>query len=216
MTSNFSDDEGHLERGQSLPGFALDPIGVIRRRWPWMLAVAGVGAALCAVYLMIWEPSYRARSTILVASQRISEDFVRSTVETDQLEKVSAILGEILSRRNLAELVSEYDLFPESDANSVELSMEEKVEIVRAAAVIAPDRSISTSARGNSSATVFEILFSHGDPVKAADVANDLASSFTDIHLRMRSRQAQITTEFLRRELSRTCLLYTSPSPRDS
>ena len=204
MTSNFSDDEGHLERGQSLPGFSLDPIGVIRRRWPWMLAVAGVGAALCAVYLMIWEPSYRARSTVLVASQRISEDFVRSTVETDQLEKVSAILGEILSRRNLAELVSEYDLFPESDANSVELSMEEKVEIVRAAAVIAPDRSISTSARGNSSATVFEILFTHGDPVKAAGVANDLASSFTDIHLRMRSRQAQITTEFLRRELSRT------------
>ena len=29
----------------ALPGFLLDPVGVVRRRWPWMLA-AIPGAAL--------------------------------------------------------------------------------------------------------------------------------------------------------------------------
>jgi len=198
------EDEGREDPGQGLPGFAFDPIGVIRRRWPWMLAVILAGSALCAVYLKTWEPSYQARATILVASQRISEDFVRSTIETDQLEKVSAILGELLSRRNLVDIVVRYDLFSQPDGASVELAMEEKVSITRSAIAIAADRSNPENQRRNSSATVFEILFSHGDPVKAAEVANDIASSFTDIHLRMRSRQARVTTEFLRRELGRT------------
>src|SRR5678816_2069672 len=39
-------------------------------------------------------------------------------------------------------------------------------------------------------------------PQRAADVANDLAGSFIDTHLKMRSRQARLTTEFLRRELA--------------
>ncbi|MEM9176212.1 MAG: Wzz/FepE/Etk N-terminal domain-containing protein [Myxococcota bacterium] len=194
-------DEGGDEAG-ALPGFVLDPIGVLRRRWLPMLLVILIGTAASVAYVQTRKPEYQARATVLVASQRISQQLITSTVETNQLEKVSAILGELYSRRTLSELIEEHDLFPtDPAAEGKPLTLEEKAALVRGKILIAPDRSNAANQDSRSSATVFEVLFTYSDPVKAAAVATDLASRFTDIHLRDRSRQARITTEFLRREL---------------
>lgn len=201
----YYDDPGDFDGeggGGGLPGFVTDPKGVIKRRWLWMVLVTIAGLATSVFYVQTRVPEYQARATVLVASQRISERFVQSTVESDQLEKVSAILGELLSRRKLTALIVEHDLFPVVEGVE-SLTMEEKTGIIRSAIAIGPDRSNQANS-DDSSATVFEILFTHGSADKAAAVANDLATSFTDIHLRMRSRQARITTEFLRRELEKT------------
>lgn len=193
--------EGSDEIG--LPGFLFDPMGVVRRRWPWMLLVLVVGFGLAGAFLVTREPTYQARATVLVASQRISEDFVQSTVVTDQLEKVNAILGELLSRRNLAAMIEEHGLFPD-EPGSEKATMEEKVAALRNSILIGPDSSRTGPQIVGSTATVFEVMFTYTDRFKAAAVANDLATGFTDIHLRIRSRQARLTTEFLRRELRQT------------
>lgn len=189
------------EESASLPGFITDPLGVLKRRWKWMLPVILLGLALGGLYLKQRQPTYLARATILVSSQRISEQFFRSTVESDQLEKVSAILGELLSRKNLAGLIEKHDLYTWGESDEP-LTLETKVAIMRSQIVIGPDRSNSANLEHNSTATVFEILYTYEDPVKAAAVTNALATGFTDIHLRMRSRQARLTTEFLRSELN--------------
>lgn len=194
-------DEGGQEAG--LPGFLHDPVGVIKRRWVWMALILVVGFAAGGAFLHLREPIYRARATVLVASQKISEQFVQATVETDQLEKVSAILGELLSRRHLAAMIEEHALYTAADGTDP-LTMEEKVDLMRGQILIGQDRSNSGGQAASSTATAFEVLFSDHDPVKAAQVANDLAAGFTDSHLRMRSRQARLTTEFLRRELTQT------------
>lgn len=196
------DNDGEGGSG-ALPGFVKDPMGVLRRRWIWMLIVLVLGIALSVVFVKTRVPEYQARATVLVTSQRISESLITTTVETDQLEKVSAILGELLSRRTLSELVEEHELYP-ATAEGPALTLEEKTAMLRSATVIGPDRSNPATHDPGSSATVFEVRFTYGDPIKAAAVANDLATLFTDIHLRMRSRQARITTEFLRRELRKT------------
>jgi succinoglycan biosynthesis transport protein ExoP len=186
----------------ALPAFLFDPVGVLRRRWPWMILILVAGLALGGAYLQFREPVYRARATVLVASQKISEQFVQATVETDPLEKVSAILGELMSRRQLAAMINEYSLYVPDDGAESTLTMEEKVSIMREQIQIGEDRSNTAGFRSRSTASVFEIVFSDRDPVKAANVANDLASGFQDIHIRMRSRQARLTTEFLGRELT--------------
>jgi len=191
------------EGGAGLPGFVHDPIGVLERRWIPMVVVLFTGIALIGVYVQTRVPEYQARATVLVASQRISESLIRSTVDSDQLEKVSAILGELLSRRKLIELIEEHELFP-PPSEGPGLTMEEKTTTVRGSILIRPDRTNHANHDAESSATVFEVLFRHESREKAAAVANDLANGFTDIHLRMRSRQARITTEFLRRELRKT------------
>lgn len=196
-------DHTDAEESGALPGFIGDPKGVLKRRWKWMVPVILAGLIGSAVFLNSRQPTYLARATVMVSSQRISEQFFQSTIESDQLEKVNAILGELLSRKNLSSLIQENDLYPAS-SELANLTLEAKVAIMRGRIVIGPDRTNSANMRDDNSSTVFEILFTWEDPEKAAAVANALASGFTDIHLRMRSRQARLTTEFLRRELTQT------------
>ncbi|MEZ4290358.1 MAG: hypothetical protein R3E53_07395 [Myxococcota bacterium] len=73
---------------------------MLKRRWRWMVPIVLVGLVLTGVYLKRRQDVYTARATVLIASQRISGALI-PIAETDQLEKVSAIVGELLSRRNL-------------------------------------------------------------------------------------------------------------------
>jgi len=61
------------------------------------------------------KPTYRAHATILITSQQIPEEFVRSTVREDTISNINAMIGEVLSRENLSRLVEDMGLVP-SDA----------------------------------------------------------------------------------------------------
>ena len=201
QSAEFDDsgDSGDVDESGALPGFVTDPVGVLKRRWMWMVPVLLIGAVLSGYYLYQRSPEFAARATILVSSQKISQQFFISTIESDQLEKVSAILGELLSRKNLAKLVAEHN--PYSVVGDVQvLTLEDKIGMMRSRIVIGPDRRNAANFDDNSSATVFEVRFTSGDAQKTADIVNALATGFTDIHLRMRSRQARLTTDFLRAE----------------
>lgn len=194
--SSASDDG---ESQGSLPAFARNPIGVLKRRWLWMLLclILGLGATVGLVATR--TPTYLAQTTILVSSQAIPEEFVRTTVLEDSLSHINAIVGQVVSRQNLKELVEKYGLFA---ALREELPLATVIDIMRASIEIYPQQTLADS-RGGPSSQVFVIAFEYQDPEIAADVANDLASFFTAANIEMRNRQAQLTTEFLRRELQR-------------
>lgn len=203
--SRDSDFDGFIETERSeetaaMPGFLLDPIGVLRRRWKWMLVVLVLGLTPTAIYLRGQQPTYLARATVLVTSQRISEEFFRPTVESDQLAKISAIVGELLSRQKLSQLIQEYGLYPSGEHREA-LTMEQKVAIMRSNITLGPDQASTRDQGPESSAVVYAFTFRSHDPQKAALITNALASGFNDTHLRIRSRQARLTTEFLGREL---------------
>ena len=203
--ADFDDfgDSGDGDESGALPGFVTDPIGVLKRRWMWMVPVLLIGALLSGYYLYQRSPDFAARATILVSSQKISQQFFVSTIESDQLEKVSAILGELLSRKNLAKLIAEHDPYSVVDGVEV-LTLEDQIDLMHSRIAIGPDRSNAANFDRKSSATVFEVRFASGDAQKTADIVNALATGFTDIHLRMRSRQARLTTDFLKTELAQS------------
>ena len=103
--------DGFEDRGA--PEFLRDPMGIIRRRWRWMLPVLAAGAVATVLFVVLLKPRYLAESTVLVTSQQISEDFVRSTLPADSLERVNALVGKILSRVTLVAIIEEHDLYPE-------------------------------------------------------------------------------------------------------
>ncbi len=195
----FVDQDG-ADEAVGLPSFLLDPIGVLKRRWKWMAVVLVIGLSATVLYLRDQRPTYLARATVLVTSQRISEEFFRPTVESDQLEKMSAIVGELLSRQKLASMIQKHNLYPDPEEGEP-LTFEEKVELMRENIVLGPDETRGTNSMRDSSAVVYEFTYRYYDPQLAADVTNELASGFNDTHLRIRSRQARLTTEFLQREL---------------
>jgi len=192
----MSDEEYLGDEAPGLPDFLQDPFGMLRRRWVWMSAALGMALLATAVLVAGVQPTYVATSTILIASQRIPEDFVRTTVEEDSLQQINAMMGQVLTRTNLAKLVEQFDLYPDLGTTR---TMEEITTLFRERLEITPVAGMAQAK--NEAARLIQIAFEHRDPVKAATVANETAGLFTSENLRRRSQQARLTTEFLRREL---------------
>lgn len=163
-----------------------------------MLAIAVLGPVSAAAVLMLQEPRYLAKATVLVASQRVAQDFVRPTIEEDPLERINALLGEVLSVENLNQLIDKHGLYPEQrDTVRREVlvaRMRRDIEVRQEVTVGAPARF--------ERAQILGISFTADEPDQAAAVANDVAQLFVVAGIRMRSEQARLTTEFMRRELA--------------
>ncbi len=185
------------EEATGLPEFLKDPIRAVRRRWPWMLAALLVGLAATAAVSVRLKPTYVASAILLVSSQQIPEDFVRPTVRDDSLERMNAMIGSILSGSNLSRLIEKYDLYASLREG---LPLSEVVAIMRGGVEVElvpgvnPGRRFETASR-------YSISFEADDPEIAANVANDLASLFTESSIERRGKRARLTTEFLRGQL---------------
>lgn len=197
--SAYEEESGSAIQKQLLE-LMLNPLGVIRRRWIWMTLALLTGFAATAVLLSTWVPAYRSTATVLVSSQQIPEAFVRSTVSgLDSLSNVNALVGEVLSHRNLSDLIEKYDLYAESGQG---VSRPEVAGMMRRHISITSQRNINQQ-RPNESSSIFAIAYEGESPTAAADVANSLASILIAASLEKRSEQARRTTDFLRRELDR-------------
>ncbi len=185
------------EESLQVPAFLQDPLGVLKRRWQWMAATIVVGLVLSSIAFWLWKPSYIAHATLLITSQQIPEEFVRSTVREDTIANVNTMAGTVLSQENLARILEKFDLYEEAqeDVPWIEL-----VDLMRANIELAPT---TDSSRRFQESLLYGISFEAQNPVKAAGVTNALAGLFVEASIARRKDQAQRTTEFLRRALER-------------
>jgi len=188
------------EAAGQLPAFISDPRGVARRRWPWLLGVAALGAVATAVYVSQIPVSYLASATLVISDQQIPTSFVQSTIVNDPLQKIDALVGEILSRERLAPLVEKHRLYANLRKNT---GMIDLVGIARANIFVAPAEAMGPKKRGTP-ANVFLISFRDGNPRVAAAMANDLATLFTAAAGKVRGDAARLTTEFMKAEKDRS------------
>ncbi len=190
--AKFEDEEV----GAQFPEFLRDPFGVVRRRWLWMLAALVVGGLGTGAFVTSIQPRYRAETTVLITSQQIREDIVRPTLREDSLQRINALVGEILSRETLSELVQKHGLYEELWD---ELALTDIAAIVREDVSIEAEQGLQS--HGTQAARLYKISFRADESELAAAMANDLASHFTSESIRSRSQQSRLTTEFLAREL---------------
>lgn len=204
FSGEWAEDES--ARGAVIAQFkalALDPRGLFRRRWLWMVITLLIGLTATAWIYMRLKPMYAAQATVLVSVQQIPEEFVRSTVSgLDSLSNVNATAGEILSFNNLSKLIEEHNLYPE-ERKVLELS--EVIAIMRESIAVAPGQTIGGGGRrhGQENSSIFMIEYISANPESAAIVANELSAGFIDSSIRRRNQQARTTTEFMERELER-------------
>ncbi len=196
------DEFDEVEGRSGLPEFLMEPQGVIRRRWPWMLAVFLVTSLAAGAFVTTMPETYQASASLLLAPQRIPEDFVRRTSLEGVPEMLNAIVGEILSRASLIAAADAQNLAERMVGGG---SSADLIQQMREGITVEQDREMGTrsSRRQAVGAFVLAIRFESPDPVIAADVANELASQFTSAQLRRQSRQARLASDFLRREAER-------------
>ena len=181
----------------SAPAFVTDPLGVLERRWRWMLGGLAVGLVAAVTAWLLWPVRYEAQATVVVSRQQVSKEIVPPTIQEDALSRIDALAAEVLSRKNLVGLIEEFDLYPEMRNN---FAMTEIVDRVREDVTLAAQQTVGRRRDLDASARVYAVGFEAADPVAAAGCANKLANHFVDASIARRVRQHQLTTDFLRRE----------------
>jgi len=175
-----------------------DPRGVLRRRWRPMSIVAGLGLVATAIATALQTPEYVAKATVMISSQKLSEEFVRPTIQEDTLERVNALLGEALSRGNLVQILEKRDLYPELRSEG---RLNEAIGALRRDIVVGVDKGV-VGAGTQERARILAVEFSAPTPEVAADGANDVTNLLVVAGVRQRSQQARLTSEFMRSELA--------------
>lgn len=188
MEDEFSDAQG----GSAVPGFVTDPKGVLARRWRWMVAGAVVCAVVATVVVSLLPQSYEASARLLFSSQRLPEDFVRSTLTESVDEQVNAMIGEVLSRESLEQVASSQGIAAADAAVSPEVLWN-----LREAIEIAPERLVTADRREPS--YIYRVTVTWSNAEVAAHITNDLIGRFITAHGERRARQVRLATDFLRR-----------------
>ncbi len=175
----------------------LDVLLEVWSRRKWLAILAFTAPFAVTVSLAIALPYlYRSSATLLVERPEVSETFVKSSVTSEPETRLHTISQEILSRAQLQELITRFDLYPEF-RNRV--TPEEVIERVRRDIRMEFKGADPQGGRGTTIA--FTLSFRGRDPETVAKVTNSLASLFVEENVRRRERQASGTAEFLRVQL---------------
>lgn len=172
-----------------------DYLGILRRRaLPAGLAFALV-FSVAAVVALLLPPTYRSTGTILVESQQIPDDLIRSTVTSFADERILVIKQRVMTQNNLRKIIDKYDLFAKQ-RESVPAS--EVMDMMRSRIGV---ELISADVVGGRKTTIaFKVSYDDSKADVAYKVANELLTLFLDENVRTRTARATETTEFLTQE----------------
>jgi len=171
-----------------------------RRKWfivvPWLVILC-----IASVVAYILPPVYQSKATILIESQQVPEDLVRTTVTGYAEERIKTITEQILSRQTLEQIIKDFRLYPDFQDNApIEdiLSKMRKDISVEMVSAMVPSRRGERQVEVN---VAFTVSYEGGDPKKVTQVANRLTSLFLEYNMRLRENLAKTTTNILEQQL---------------
>lgn len=185
--------------------FALeDLLIVLRRRLLYFLLPVMVIIPVGLAIVMLLPPMYVAEGKILVESQQIPEELIRSTVNAYAEERIQTISQRVLTRNRLLEVADKFNLFPKT----LGLSESERVERMRKAfdinIISASSTSNSRQRNRNADNTIaFVVSYTDRSADKAFQVANEFMTLFLSEDVRARTQGASTATEFFTEETRR-------------
>jgi uncharacterized protein involved in exopolysaccharide biosynthesis len=179
-----------------------DALIVLRRRLVYFLAPILIIIPVGLVAIMLLPSMYVAEGKILVESQVIPEELVKSTVNTYAEQRIQQISQRVLTRNRLLEIADKYSLFPGDSG----LSESERVELMRERFdidLISASSSQNRRRTREDNTIAFMIGFKDRSPDKAFQVANELMTLFLSEDVRARTQAAETATEFFSTESRR-------------
>ena len=171
--------------------------GIIRRRLFIFLVAAIPVFMIAAAVAFLLPPIFVSKSTILIESQQIPEEYVKATVSGYVEERLQTITQGILSRSNLMKIINDFNLYKE---------MREKYAIEIVLAKMRKDINLEIIRAGGSrqrgAAIAFTLAYEGKEPATIQKVCNVLTSLYLEENLKKREAQATRTTQFLEQELN--------------
>jgi polysaccharide chain length determinant protein (PEP-CTERM system associated) len=179
-----------------LPGKKYTPDDYARILWRrrWFIAIPAVVIASATFVVATFLPNqYRASTNILIIPQRVPENFVRPNVTENLNERLNVISKQIMSRTRLERIIQEFNLYERERKSMI---MEDVVERMR------KDINLNIpKPRRREEANNFSVAFTTGDPRRAMQVTERLASLFVQENVQDRTLRADQTDLFLKSQL---------------
>src|SRR4051812_34451491 len=182
---------------QRRPPEIPDYVQIVQRRKWWILLPALTVASIMAVVSVNLPRYYKSSTVIGIDAQKVPQEFVRNTINSDVVQRLQTISQEILSRTRLQKIIDQYGLYKEKS----HLTQEDVVEQMRKD--IQLDVVEEKSDRPTRSLGGFKITYTSTSPQMAQQVARQLGSLFIEENLKLRQAQAEGTTEFIGQELDK-------------
>ncbi len=176
----------------------IDYLDILRKEYKLFLLPFFLILCLGAIFALTLPSIYRSEGTILVESQQIPDELIRSTITSFADERIQIIRQIVMTRDNLLKIIDKYDLYAKlrsSGANDSEL-----LEMIKKNIFIALKRGNGPIRNRRRNSLTFSVAFEHPDPHIAQRVANELVTLFLKKNLENRTRRATETTEFLSSE----------------
>lgn len=170
--------------------------GLVRRRAKLFAILFAAVMLIASIVAVVLPPIYRSQAVILIESQQISDEYVKSTVTSYAEQRLEMLTREILKFKALKDIIEEFDLYPEyrksGDIGSAVQKMKDAVEI----------EPISSKVGVKSYTVAFILSYEGNDPQKTYTVADRLSHLYLKKESEAREKQAAATTGFLQAELT--------------
>ena len=173
-----------------------DILGMLRRRLFVMAPVFMAGIAISLVYALSLPRAYEATAVIQIDSLLASGE--ARTDPAAAAQRLQLIQQRMFTRENLTEVAETYNLF----ADAPQLSPTERIGILRQAVKI--DNVTTTNAFGASlGVSALIVTAQMGEPVQAAQVANDFAERVVALNTTSQAARTRETLDFYQQEEAR-------------
>lgn len=182
------------------PQLASAGVGTTVRSY-WRLkgvffSVAGVCALLTMLLAILWPPTYRTGSTILIEQQEIPQELVRSAISSFADQRVQVISQRVMTTQNLMSLIERYNLYPDIRESKPREVLLQQMRSDIAMKMISADVIDPRSGRPTQATIAFTVSYQNRSPDLTLKVANDLTTLYLNENLTSRTQMAEQTTAF--------------------
>ncbi|WXG56191.1 MAG: lipopolysaccharide biosynthesis protein [Candidatus Sedimenticola sp. (ex Thyasira tokunagai)] len=156
--------------------------------------------AVTVVIALVLPAVYRSEGVILVESQQIPSDLIRSTVTSYAEERIQVIKQRVMTRDNLLEIAKKYKTMGVKGKSSLVTEIVEDIESRISIELVSVGGNKDRRKKNTTQTLAFTVAFEHEIPTVAQQVSNALVTLFLDENLKARTERATETTDFITKE----------------
>lgn len=173
-----------------------DYIAMLKRRLVLIIVVIPIVIMIAVGAAVLLPPVYESKGTILIESQQIPTDLVKSSVDAYADERIEGIKQRVMTRENLLAMIEKYHLY-DRERNTMTVTeivddLRNKIKVIMLSA--------NKGNRGSNSTIAFTVGAENRYPDLAHKVANEIVTLFLAENVKARTTSATETTEFFIKE----------------
>ena len=189
-----------MEEEEKSLGEYLD---IVRRHKYLVIGTALFFIILSAAIAYTLPATYKSEGLILIESQEIPRDLIKSTVTSYAAQRIEVIKQRTMTTSNIMELVDKFNLYAVLRKKAPPSELVEDFRKNVGVDMIEANVTDPNSGRAKRATIAFTVSFLDRSPVIAQQVANELVTEFLDENVKNRTNRAIETTAFLNEEANK-------------